>query len=87
MISCEYFDITARSNQCPVQMMQHKSREWFGVQFHPEIGMDTEAGEITAGMMPRNRMARRCCRNSSIIACGKARFSRKFRTLDGIGAQ
>jgi GMP synthase-like glutamine amidotransferase len=42
----QYFDITGQSNQCPVQMMQHKSREWFGVQFHPEIGMDTEAGEI-----------------------------------------
>jgi GMP synthase-like glutamine amidotransferase len=43
----QYFDITARSNQCPVQMMQHKSREWFGVQFHPEIGVHSEAGEIT----------------------------------------
>jgi len=42
----EYFDITARSNQCAVQMMQHKTREWFGVQFHPEIGVPTEAGEI-----------------------------------------
>jgi len=26
--------------------MQHKSREWYGVQFHPEIGVSTEAGEI-----------------------------------------
>ena len=43
----QYFDITARSNQCPVQIMQHKTREWFGVQFHPEIGVPTEAGEIT----------------------------------------
>jgi GMP synthase (glutamine-hydrolysing) len=41
----QYFDIMARSSQCPVQMIQHKSREWFGVQFHPEIGMDTETGE------------------------------------------
>jgi GMP synthase-like glutamine amidotransferase len=43
----EYYDIIAGSDQCPVEIMQHRSREWFGVQFHPEIGKDTQEGEIS----------------------------------------
>jgi len=41
-----YYDVLAGSGRCPVQIMQHKSRDWFGVQFHPEVGRLTEAGEI-----------------------------------------
>jgi GMP synthase-like glutamine amidotransferase len=42
----KYYEITGQSNQCPVQIMQHRTREWFGVQFHPEIGVKTEAGDM-----------------------------------------
>ena len=42
----KYYDIIGGSDQCPVEMMQHKTREWFGVQFHPEIGKDTQTGAI-----------------------------------------
>lgn len=41
-----YYEIIAGSDQCPVEIMQHKTRDWFGVQFHPEIGKETRAGEI-----------------------------------------
>jgi GMP synthase (glutamine-hydrolysing) len=41
-----YYDVLAGSDRCPVQIIQHKSRDWFGVQFHPEVGKPTEAGEI-----------------------------------------
>ncbi len=41
-----HYEIVAGSDQCPVHIMQHKSREWFGVQFHPEVGKETKAGEI-----------------------------------------
>jgi GMP synthase-like glutamine amidotransferase len=40
----EYFEVLAGSGQCPVHVMQHRSREWFGVQFHPEIGKQSKAG-------------------------------------------
>ena len=40
-----YYDVLAGSHRCPVQILQHKSRDWFGVQFHPEVGKPTEAGE------------------------------------------
>lgn len=41
-----YYDIIGGSAQCPVEMMEHKTREWFGVQFHPEIGKETQTGEV-----------------------------------------
>lgn len=43
----KYYEIVAGSDQCPVEIMQHRSRDWFGVQFHPEIGKDTQEGEIS----------------------------------------
>ncbi len=43
----KYYEIIAGSEQCPVEIMQHRSREWYGVQFHPEVGKDTQEGEIT----------------------------------------
>jgi GMP synthase-like glutamine amidotransferase len=42
----KYYEIIARSEQCPVEIMQHRSREWYGVQFHPEVGKETEEGEV-----------------------------------------
>lgn len=42
----KYFDVTAGSDQCPVTIMQHKSRDWFGVQFHPEVGKASKNGAI-----------------------------------------
>jgi len=42
-----YFEVAAGSTQCLVQAMQHRSRDWFGVQFHPEIGRVSRAGEVT----------------------------------------
>jgi GMP synthase-like glutamine amidotransferase len=41
-----FFQVIARSEQCLVQAMQHKSKEWFGVQFHPEIGHESRTGEV-----------------------------------------
>jgi len=41
----EHFDLLSRSDLCPVQIMQHRARDWFGVQFHPEIGRDSRQGE------------------------------------------
>jgi GMP synthase-like glutamine amidotransferase len=41
-----YYDIIGGSQQCAVEIMQHKTREWFGVQFHPEIGKVTQTGEV-----------------------------------------
>ena len=41
----KYFDVVAGSDQCPVTIMQHKSRDWFGVQFHPEVGRRSKTGE------------------------------------------
>jgi GMP synthase-like glutamine amidotransferase len=41
----KYFDVVAGSDQCPVTIMQHKSRDWFGVQFHPEVGRPSKTGE------------------------------------------
>jgi GMP synthase-like glutamine amidotransferase len=42
----KYYNITGSSELCAVEMMEHKTREWFGVQFHPEIGKETQTGEI-----------------------------------------
>jgi GMP synthase-like glutamine amidotransferase len=42
----KYYDIIAGTEQCPVHVMQHRHREWFGVQFHPEIGKETKAGAV-----------------------------------------
>ena len=39
------FEILSHSDLCPVQVMQHRFRDWFGVQFHPEIGRDSKQGE------------------------------------------
>ncbi len=41
----EYYEVVAGSDPCPVEIMQHRCREWFGVQFHPEIGKPTQDGE------------------------------------------
>ncbi len=41
-----YYDVVAGSEQCPVEMMQHRTREWYGVQFHPEVGKETQEGEV-----------------------------------------
>jgi GMP synthase-like glutamine amidotransferase len=41
-----YFDILAGSNFCPVYVLQHRTREWFGVQFHPEIGLPSKSGAL-----------------------------------------
>ncbi len=42
-----YFEVIAGSDLSPVGIMQHRSREWFGVQFHPEIGRESKRGDIT----------------------------------------
>jgi GMP synthase-like glutamine amidotransferase len=42
----KYYDIIGGSEQCLVEMMRHKTREWFGIQFHPEIGKETQTGEV-----------------------------------------
>jgi GMP synthase-like glutamine amidotransferase len=42
----KYYEIIAGSEQCPVEIMQHHSREWYGVQFHPEVGKETQEGEV-----------------------------------------
>jgi GMP synthase-like glutamine amidotransferase len=42
-----YFDVIAGSDQCGVEMMQHRQRDWFGVQFHPEVGRESRRGEGT----------------------------------------
>ena len=39
-----HYDVIAGTEQCPVHVIQHRRREWFGVQFHPEIGVETKAG-------------------------------------------
>ena len=31
------FDVLAHSETCPVQVMEHKERPLFGMQFHPEV--------------------------------------------------
>lgn len=41
----ERFEILARSELCPVQVLQHRARDWFGVQFHPEIGRNSRRGD------------------------------------------
>jgi GMP synthase (glutamine-hydrolysing) len=41
-----YFDIIAGSKHCAVQAIRHKSRKWFVVQFHPEVGMQSQTGEV-----------------------------------------
>jgi GMP synthase-like glutamine amidotransferase len=41
-----YFDIVAASPECPVDVMQHKSRSWTGVQFHPEVGASSKTGDL-----------------------------------------
>jgi len=43
----EYFDVLAGSDRCPVNIMQHKTRNWFGVQFHPEVGKDSKKGDVS----------------------------------------
>ncbi len=43
----KYFDVIAGTDRCPVTMMQHKARDWFGVQFHPEVGRDSKKGEVS----------------------------------------
>jgi len=43
----KYFEVIAGTDQCPVTIMQHKTREWFGVQFHPEVGRVSQKGEIS----------------------------------------
>jgi GMP synthase (glutamine-hydrolysing) len=42
----QFFEVIAGSDRCPVGMMQHKTREWYGVQFHPEIGRTSQRGEV-----------------------------------------
>lgn len=37
------FKVLARSDDCPVQVMRHKTRPLFGMSFHPEVE-HTEAG-------------------------------------------
>lgn len=39
----ESFEVLARSEACPVQVMRHRERPLFGMQFHPEVE-HTEAG-------------------------------------------
>jgi GMP synthase-like glutamine amidotransferase len=65
----KYYDIIGGSEQCAVEMMQHKTREWFGVQFHAEIGKETQTGEIGQhdaavrdGKMLMQEFARYCLR-------------------------
>jgi GMP synthase-like glutamine amidotransferase len=41
-----HFNILAASRECPVDIMQHKSRPWVGVQFHPEVGMPSVGGDV-----------------------------------------
>jgi GMP synthase-like glutamine amidotransferase len=42
----QYYHVLAGSMQCAVEIMRHKTREWFGVQFHPEIGKTTQEGQV-----------------------------------------
>ena len=41
----EDFDIIAESSLCDIEAMKHKSREIYGIQFHPEVH-HTPKGEI-----------------------------------------
>ncbi len=43
----KYYDVVAGSEHCPVEIIQHRTREWYGVQFHPEVGKETQEGEIS----------------------------------------
>lgn len=43
----KYFDVIAGSGRCLVNIMQHKSRDWFGVQFHPEVGRASKKGTVS----------------------------------------
>jgi GMP synthase-like glutamine amidotransferase len=42
----KFYEVIAGAENCPVHVMQHRTREWFGLQFHPEIGKQTEAGSM-----------------------------------------
>lgn len=33
----EGFEVLARSDRCPVQVMRHRERRLYGMQFHPEV--------------------------------------------------
>ncbi|WP_020408111.1 glutamine-hydrolyzing GMP synthase [Hahella ganghwensis] len=37
MVLPEYFKLTASTESAPIAAMQHESKPWFGVQFHPEV--------------------------------------------------
>jgi GMP synthase-like glutamine amidotransferase len=43
----KYFEVVAGTDQCPVTIMQHRTKDWFGVQFHPEVGRASKKGETT----------------------------------------
>lgn len=38
------WEVNASAGSCRVAIMQHRKRDWFGVQFHPEVGKPTGGG-------------------------------------------
>ncbi len=72
----EYYEVVAGSDRCGVEIMQHRSRQWFGVQFHPEIGKGTQDGEKA-----RHADAEK---DGQAILQGFVRHSLDLRTLNGL---
>ncbi len=42
----KYYEVIAGTADCAVHVMQHRTRDWFGIQFHPEVGVSTKAGAV-----------------------------------------
>lgn len=37
VVKADEFDIIASTNDCPFAAIKHKTKNWYGVQFHPEV--------------------------------------------------